>query len=70
MSTRPHLVTRGSGQHSAPVSMVAAGAAAAASGPVIGSVCAGYGGIDLGVRALDHGRFAATVSRPQPIRSR
>jgi hypothetical protein len=68
MSTRPRLVTRGSGQHPAPapaataavaVAMASVRAATAAPGPVVGSVCTGYGGLDLGVlAALGGGRIA------------
>ena len=73
MSTRPRPVTRGSGRHPAAAPVVAARAAAGAvraatppalmamgsPGPVVGSVCTGYGGLDLGVlTALGGGRIA------------
>jgi DNA (cytosine-5)-methyltransferase 1 len=81
MSTRPRRAPRGSGHHSAPapvaVSMAAAGAVRAATppepvsvaagpGPVIGSVCTGYGGLDLGVLAALGGGRIAWCADPDP----
>jgi DNA (cytosine-5)-methyltransferase 1 len=73
MSTRPRHTPRGSGHHSAPapvaVSRVAAGAeraATAAPGPVVGSVCTGYGGLDLGVLAALGGGRIAWCADPDP----
>ncbi|HEY0803897.1 MAG TPA: DNA cytosine methyltransferase, partial [Pseudonocardiaceae bacterium] len=71
---------RGSGHHPAPapvaVSTAAAGAVRAATpltlmatgspGPVIGSVCTGYGGLDLGVLAALGGGRIAWCADPDP----
>lgn len=70
MTTRPRHTRARSGCNSAPalvaVTTTAAGAATAqtlaiagGSGPIVGSVCTGYDGLDLGVLvALDGGRVA------------
>ena len=80
MSTRPRRAPRGSGRGSAPalvaVTSTAAGAVRAATpemlsvtagpGPVVGSVCTGYGGLDLGVLAALGGGRIAWCADPDP----
>lgn len=73
MSTRPRRAQRGSGQRPAPAPVVAARAAAGAGraatvapGPVVGSVCTGYGGLDLGVLAALGGGRIAWCADPDP----
>lgn len=73
MSTRSCRAPRGSGHHPVPapvaVTTAAAGAAEAATGspgPVIGSVCTGYGGLDLGVLAAFGGGRIAWCADPDP----
>ena len=80
MSTRPRRAPRGSGRGSAPAliaaTSTAAGAVRAATpavlsvagspGPVVGSVCTGYGGLDLGVLAALGGGRIAWCADPDP----
>lgn len=80
MSTRPRRTTPRSGRGSTPalaaVPTTAAGAVRAATpdtltvagspGPVIGSVCTGYGGLDLGVLAALGGGRLAWCADPDP----
>ncbi|MFD8497284.1 DNA cytosine methyltransferase [Amycolatopsis sp. NPDC059657] len=80
MTTRPRRTRARSGRDSAPalvaVTRAAAGAVRAATsqrsrdtdvpGPVVGSVCTGYGGLDLGVLAALGGGRLAWCADPDP----
>src|ERR1700743_3770064 len=64
MSTRPRRTSRGSGHHPAPTPLAAP--ATGSRGPVVGSVCTGYGGLDLGVLAALSGGRIAWCGDPDP----
>ncbi|MCE6993262.1 DNA cytosine methyltransferase [Saccharothrix sp. S26] len=80
MTTLPHRTRVRSGRESVPalvaVTTTAAGAVRAATrqsssgmrrpGPVVGSLCTGYGGLDLGVLAALGGGRVAWVADPDP----
>lgn len=75
MSTRPRRATRGSRQHRAPVAVSRTAvraatplslSAPASPGPTVGSVCTGYGGLDLGVLAALGGGRIAWCADPDP----
>jgi DNA (cytosine-5)-methyltransferase 1 len=75
MSTRPRPTPHESGHHPAPVAVSTAAAraatpltssATASPGPVVGSVCTGYGGLDLGVLAALGGGRIAWCADPDP----